>query len=31
MFVGADAGPAREVSAREIVRELRLEPVPQPA
>lgn len=31
MFVGADAGPAREASAREIVRELRLEPVPQPA
>ncbi|WP_187414160.1 hypothetical protein [Nonomuraea sp. PA05] len=30
MFMGADAGPAREVSAREIVRELRLEPVPQP-
>ncbi|MEU6713415.1 hypothetical protein ABZ897_18185 [Nonomuraea sp. NPDC046802] len=26
MFMGADAGPAREVSAREIVRELRLEP-----
>jgi hypothetical protein len=28
MFVGADAGPAREASAREIVRELRLEPAP---
>ncbi|MFG1703259.1 hypothetical protein ACFLIM_08700 [Nonomuraea sp. M3C6] len=28
MFVGADAGPTREASAREIVRELRLEPVP---
>ncbi|MEU8361581.1 TetR/AcrR family transcriptional regulator C-terminal domain-containing protein [Nonomuraea sp. NPDC048882] len=26
MFVGADAGPSREASAREIVRELRLEP-----
>ncbi|WP_155126613.1 hypothetical protein [[Actinomadura] parvosata] len=31
MFVGADACPARDVSAREIVRELRLEPAPQPA
>jgi AefR-like transcriptional repressor, C-terminal domain len=28
MFLGADAGPARAASAREIVRELRLEPVP---
>ncbi|MBF8193016.1 hypothetical protein ITP53_46570 [Nonomuraea sp. K274] len=28
MFVGADEGPAREASAREIVRELRLEPAP---
>lgn len=28
MFVGSDANPAREASAREIVRELRLEPVP---
>lgn len=28
MFVGADAGPTLEASAREIVRELRLEPVP---
>lgn len=27
MFVGADAGPTREASAVEIVRELRLEPV----
>ncbi|MFC7584219.1 TetR/AcrR family transcriptional regulator C-terminal domain-containing protein [Nonomuraea antimicrobica] len=26
MFMGADAGPAREASAREIIRELRLEP-----
>ncbi|MEV5891262.1 TetR/AcrR family transcriptional regulator C-terminal domain-containing protein [Nonomuraea fuscirosea] len=26
MFVGADTGPTREASAREIVRELRLEP-----
>ncbi|MEO3870855.1 hypothetical protein ABGB18_18750 [Nonomuraea sp. B12E4] len=29
MFVGADAGPTRDASAREIVRELRLEPVPE--
>ncbi|MEV4358286.1 hypothetical protein ACFYTU_47430 [Nonomuraea angiospora] len=28
MFVGADAGPTLEASAREIVRELRLDPVP---
>jgi len=28
MFVGADAGPTREAGAEEIVRELRLEPVP---
>ncbi|MGN9840335.1 hypothetical protein ACTMTI_19635 [Nonomuraea sp. H19] len=28
MFIGAGEGPAREESAREIVRELRLEPVP---
>jgi hypothetical protein len=28
MFLGADAGPTREASAREIVRELRLEPAP---
>ncbi len=28
MFVGSDAGPSRDASAQEIVRELRLEPVP---
>ncbi|MFI7453268.1 hypothetical protein ACIBQX_37675 [Nonomuraea sp. NPDC049714] len=28
MFVGADAGPTRDACAEEIVRELRLEPVP---
>ncbi|HEX4812656.1 MAG TPA: TetR/AcrR family transcriptional regulator C-terminal domain-containing protein [Nonomuraea sp.] len=28
MFLGADAGPSREASAREIIRELRLEPFP---
>ncbi len=28
MFVGADAGPTRDVGAEEIVRELRLEPFP---
>ncbi|MEV0384581.1 TetR/AcrR family transcriptional regulator C-terminal domain-containing protein [Nonomuraea sp. NPDC050643] len=27
MFIGADSGPTREASAREIVRELRLEPM----